>query len=110
MYQYTSTGYIGGYDNRLDLSIFYGGHEDWQALCNGGAISSSSDLQPIFNRGGDVYRLYNRVTGDHLYTNSVEERDTLSKSQWNYEGVAFKAPIGTKPVFRMYNPNAGDHF
>lgn len=32
MYQYTSTGHIGGYDGRLDLSVFYGNENDWKAL------------------------------------------------------------------------------
>lgn len=32
MYQYTSTGYIGGYDGRLDLSIYYGSKADWMRL------------------------------------------------------------------------------
>lgn len=32
MYQYTSTGHIGGYDGRLDLSIYYGSKDDWKAL------------------------------------------------------------------------------
>lgn len=32
MYQYTSTGYISGYDSRLDLSIYYGSEADWKCL------------------------------------------------------------------------------
>lgn len=36
MYQYTSTGYIWGYDSRLDLSVFYGDTADWNALIGGG--------------------------------------------------------------------------
>jgi len=32
MYQYTSSGYIGGYDGPLDLSVFYGERGDWEAL------------------------------------------------------------------------------
>lgn len=39
MYQYTSTGYISGYWNRLDLSVFYGGKEDWKRL-GGGYVGS----------------------------------------------------------------------
>lgn len=36
MYQYTSTGYIRGYDRDLDLSIYYGTKRAWQAMCGGG--------------------------------------------------------------------------
>lgn len=39
MYQYTSTGYIGGYSGRLDLSVFYGSESDWKAL-EGGKVGS----------------------------------------------------------------------
>ena len=39
MYQYTSTGYISGYWNRLDLSVFYGGKDDWKRL-QGGQVGS----------------------------------------------------------------------
>lgn len=40
MYQYTSTGYIGGYDNRLDLSVFYGDGADWDALIGGAVVDT----------------------------------------------------------------------
>lgn len=35
MYQYTSTGHIRGYGGPLDLSVFYGNAEDWNALMGG---------------------------------------------------------------------------
>lgn len=38
MYQYTSTGRIWGYDGRLDLSVFYGDENDWNALIGGGGM------------------------------------------------------------------------
>lgn len=29
---------------------------------------------------------------------------------WNYEGVGWVAPVkSSEPVYRLYNPNAGDH-
>ena len=34
-YQYTSEGRIPGYDNDLDLSVFYGTAKDWYEMCNG---------------------------------------------------------------------------
>lgn len=40
-------------------------------------------------------------------------RDSLVKAGWNYEGVAEESPIKTvynQAVYRVYNPNAGDHF
>ena len=35
LYQYTSTGRIGGYDGDLDLSVFYGDRADWERLQGG---------------------------------------------------------------------------
>ena len=34
----------------------------------------------------------------------------LVEAGWNYEGVAWNAPIYTgAPVYRVFNPNSGDH-
>lgn len=57
-----------------------------------------------------MYRLYNPNSGEHFYTGSVEERDMLKNAGWDYEGVAWNAPIYVgEPVHRLYNPNSGDH-
>ena len=57
-----------------------------------------------------MYRLYNPNSGEHFYTGSVEEKDNLVTAGWNYEGIAWNAPIrGGDPVYRLYNPNSGDH-
>jgi len=41
MYQYTSTGRIDGYDGHLDLSVFYGDVDDWNALIGGDGVDNS---------------------------------------------------------------------
>lgn len=57
-----------------------------------------------------MYRLYNPNSGEHFYTGSEEERDSLVKVGWNYEGIAWSAPVKEGfPVYRLFNPNAGDH-
>jgi len=59
---------------------------------------------------GDMYRLFNRYSGEHLYTGSIVERDNLVIKGWNYEDVAWNAPLdGGEPVYRLYNPFTGDH-
>ena len=62
---------------------------------------------------GAVYRMYNPNSGEHFYTKSSAERDSLVDSGWNYEGVSFYAfsvttTIGS-PQYRLYNPNDGQH-
>ena len=58
-----------------------------------------------------MYRLYNRLTGEHLYTIDKNERDNLLTSDtWKDEGEGWIAPsISEYPVYRLLNPNNGDH-
>lgn len=39
----------------------------------------------------------------------MAERKQLVSLGWKYEGVAWYAPTSGQPVYRLYNPNAGDH-
>lgn len=58
-----------------------------------------------------MYRLYNPNSGEHFYTESSYERDSVVKAGWRYEGVGWVAPTTSDtPVYRLYNPHAGDHF
>lgn len=59
-----------------------------------------------------IFRLYNKNTGEHLYTTSGYERDELVKGGWSSEGTGWLAPQEGTPVYRLYNPNAkgGDHY
>ena len=61
-----------------------------------------------------VYRLYNPNAGDHHYTVSASEKNTLVSYGWKYEGEGWKsaAKDGNTPVYRQYNPyanGAGSH-
>ena len=59
----------------------------------------------------DMYRLYNRWTGEHFYTASATERNSLTSVGWTYEGVGWVAPTSGQAVYRLYNPfvKGGDH-
>lgn len=56
-----------------------------------------------------MYRLYNPNSGEHFYTASSYERDSLGSVGWRKEGVGWLAPYTGSPVYRLYNPNSGDH-
>lgn len=57
-----------------------------------------------------MYRLYNKYSGEHLYTKDQNERTNLVKAGWKDEGVAWIAPAKSDtPVRRMYNCYTGDH-
>lgn len=115
LWQYTSTGYLEGYQKPLDLDLFYGDEDDWMALAgsaNSGHLQTErkeSELKRITNNGGDVYRLYDQNSGHHMYA-TKGEASVLIAAGWNDEGMEFKAPKGgTVAIYRMYDPNSGSH-
>lgn len=59
-----------------------------------------------------VYRLYNIHSGEHFYTTSSFEKNSLVVSGWGYEGTGWTAPSTGQAVYRLYNPNvtSGDHY
>lgn len=57
-----------------------------------------------------LYRAYNPYTGEHLFTNSLGEYNSITSIGWRKEGVAWKAPVASGSiVYRLYNPYSGDH-
>ena len=63
----------------------------------------------IADGGVLMYRLYNPYSGEHFYTASEYERNSLDAIGWNYEGVGWKAPTTGDPVYRLYNPYTSEH-
>ena len=58
----------------------------------------------------EMCRLYNKWTGEHLYTSSTEEVAKLKLLRWKDEGIAWYAPAtSSTPVYRLYNPYSSDH-
>lgn len=63
-----------------------------------------------------VYRLYNKVTGVHVYTiNESEKATILATGSYNDEGIAYYAyntPTGTEttPLYRFLNTATSTHF
>ena len=56
--------------------------------------------------------MYNANAGDHHYTISKSERDTLVAAGWKDEGIGwYSDDAKTVPLHRLYNPNAkaGSH-
>lgn len=60
--------------------------------------------------GTAMFRLHNKISGEHLYTSDANEVLVLTRGNWAYEGVACVAPKNsTVPVYRLYSPLFGDH-
>lgn len=67
--------------------------------------------EPVSPATIPVYRLYNRQTGEHLYTKNTVERNYLIAIGWADEKVAFTAYAYTgTPVYRFFNRIGGEHF
>lgn len=50
-----------------------------------------------------MYRMYNPNSGEHFYTASTVERDSLKKAGWKYEGIGWYAPTTGAKVYRLYS-------
>lgn len=73
-------------------------------------LASVQKILATFERTA-MYRLYNPNSGEHFYTEDVNERDTLSSLGWKDEGIGWYAPVnGGKDVYRLYNPSGDHHY
>ena len=63
-----------------------------------------------------MYRLFNKYTGEHLFTRKYNEYSNLVKVGWIGESIHFRSYDSSGgndyiPIYRIFNPNApgGDH-
>jgi endoglucanase len=67
-------------------------------------VSSQSPRAAYAAATQDMYRLYNPNSGEHFYTASTMERDSVVAAGWRYEGVGWVAPAASSiPVYRLYS-------
>ena len=65
----------------------------------------------VFGNSLPVNRLYNPLSGRHLFSANQYEINLLTQTDWQNEGVIYDAPEeGTADVFRFYIPSEGRHF
>lgn len=98
-WQYTSTARLDGVSTNVDISQFYTDFAE--------AVKVDRTIKFV---SGAVYRLYNTTTGEHFFTESYNEAQTLvDKYGYVTEGVGWIAPKVGKDVYRLYNLIAFDH-
>ena len=78
------------------------------------SLNEKSEIYPVEDiELKTIYRLYNKHTGEHLFTSKKSEYDKLEEKGWTKEGETFNGcnDKDAKGVYRVYNPNAkgGDH-
>lgn len=92
-----------------------------EPVSSGGQTPTSPGTAPAHNPGSasgsnatsttiPLYRVYNRWSGEHLFTANESEYDGLGQIGWSQEGVAWQSPSSGQAVYRLYNPYSGDHF
>lgn len=59
---------------------------------------------------GAVYRLLSSDSGQHMFTASHDEAETLARSGWTYEGIAFSCSDEGVPVWRLISPSGSHMF
>ena len=83
------------------------------ALATALALPGAALAEDAAARSGSqvtVWRLYNRWSGEHLFTTDREEYDGLVAVGWSGEGEAWRSPAESdNEVWRLYNPYSGDH-
>lgn len=84
-------------------------------------VDTTSLIRVTDPQNVEVYRVYNSLSGEHVFTADENEVRNLVKVGtidletggrdyiWRFEGVAWAAPKTGSSVYRLYNPNAGDH-
>ena len=91
----------------LDKSQAHSYDDNVDGICNlCGIERAAAETRQVTH----MFRMYNPNTGEHFYTGSTEERDTLIGHGWQYEGVGFTFPANTgAPVYRLFQPSTGEH-
>ena len=57
-----------------------------------------------------VYRMYNPINGEHLFTFNKQEVEVLYKYQgWGFEGIGWYTSKTGTPVYRLYSPKFNNH-
>lgn len=113
----------------IDLPVtVVNGHSDWLSKADDKWYTSEQisaerkSIADIYTKGDELsddhgsasqamYRLYNPNSGEHFYTSSEVERDSVAAAGWDYERIGWYAPTkSSTPVYRLYNPNLpGEH-
>ena len=57
-----------------------------------------------------VYRMFNPVNGEHLYTTDAYEVSVIYTNQgWGKEGIGWYSSNSGVPVYRLFHPKQGNH-
>jgi len=109
-YQAIYAIYIKVSDDNADINYYFGLYQDNTVSNSIESVYAEYNYQKENGGATPIFRMYNNVTGEHLYTSDpYEVKVIFSEQGWGYEGVAwYSADTGT-PIYRLYNPILGNH-
>ncbi len=79
----------------------------------GSAVATKTDVVVTWQKVAPVYRMYNMITSEHLFTTNKTEydgflaKDLAGTDVWICEGISWLAPKSGTVVHRLYNPTLG---
>lgn len=95
IWQYTSSGHVGGISGNVDMDICY---QDFPSI-----IKGAKTAKPKVTIKAEAYGVFRLYSGsDHVYTADIKEAQKLADKGWKYEGVAWHW-TGKTPVNRLYD-------
>ena len=96
------------YYNGSSRASYYDGDAKSEEKTNVIGIFQPSALWTANYEHTTVYRMYNPITSEHLYTTNSYEYQMLVAHDWQQEQVAWTSPTeGSVGVYRLYNPALG---
>ena len=82
----------------------------WEGYINRYTDEEREYLSHLKLPAGQVNRVYNPSTGEHLFITEKSDLDWYTARGWTDEGAAWFAPLqSNEVVYRLCNPYSGDH-
>lgn len=107
----SSSGYVfpSGWQTSYGESCSYDDSDATKYVWNLHAKDSGANFGFTFSVDKQiVYRMYNPITSEHLFTTDKAEYESLVAHDWKKEGEAWSSSLDSAVgVYRLYNPGLG---
>ncbi|HAM16050.1 MAG TPA: hypothetical protein DCP91_09390 [Eggerthellaceae bacterium] len=96
MWQYTSQGYIEGYDGPLDCNVFFGSETKFRALMGKSStpVPEPKPAKKTLKRGQVAADIHKLMVQDERFGYSWEERYGAKSEKWTVKGLVFSIMVG----------------
>ena len=94
LWQYTSQGFLRGYDGALDCNVFYGDKAAFKRYMGKSSTPTPAPSTKVIKRGQVAADIHKRMVQDERFGYSWEERWGAKSEKWTVGGVSFDMPVG----------------